>query len=207
VGFSIEYFVKDLKVYEYEWESTPYDKGSWQKFRHKMTLDGYKWLSKDNKIEKVIIDNFINQKSKQMKTSKVTQVVSVKPWTSTNGTIQYCRCVMENGDKIEIGKKKPVEVGWELTYEITGDAGQEYTKAKAVQPEQAPSSNQGTQAPRTAFVDNTKGMKIGHAITNAVNLHVALGSFPNNSKDDMMSSIKEYAKMIYQISEELNQEL
>jgi hypothetical protein len=48
-------------------------------------------------------------------------------------------------------------------------------------------------------------MKIGHAITNAVSLHIAegpfkLGAFTNDS-------IKEYAKMIYQISDELNQEL
>jgi hypothetical protein len=44
---------------------------------------------------------------------------------------------MDNGDKINIGKKKKLETGTELTYELTGGADdqQEYKKAKSVQPQ------------------------------------------------------------------------
>jgi hypothetical protein len=51
---------------------------------------------------------------------------------------------MENGDKINIGKKKEQQVGWELTYEITEQGQQEYNKAKAVAPESFNKSNNYT---------------------------------------------------------------
>lgn len=51
--------------------------------------------------------------------------------------------------------------------------------------------------------DNLKGIKIGHAINNAV---ILTGSHGTNGKD-LKTSIKEYATMIYQISEELNTEI
>jgi len=205
VGFSIEYFVKDLKVYEYEWESTPNDKGLWQKFHHKMTLDGYKWLSKDNQVERKIIDNFINQKLKQMKTSKVKQVTANGTFESNFGLMYKFEYQFEDGAIVNANHKSQggaFAVGTVLDYEITNA---QYNNGKVSKPMDVQGSNQGLQAQRPAFVDNTKGMKIGHAITNAVNLHVALGNTPstNNDKD----SIKEYAKMIYQISDELNQEL
>lgn len=66
-----------------------------------------------------------------MKTSKIKEVVSAKPHHSGN---IYHNLVMENGDKINIGKRKAQQVGWELTYEIT-DTQQEYNKAKSVQPQ------------------------------------------------------------------------
>jgi len=67
-----------------------------------------------------------------MKTSKIKQVVSKKDYTNSHGTTIYHQLLMENGDKIEIGKKKLQVVGWELDYEIT-DEGFEYQKAKSVQ--------------------------------------------------------------------------
>ena len=54
-----------------------------------------------------------------MKTSKIKTVVSIKPHqTEKYGTTFYHNLEMENGDKINIGKKKEQKVGWELTYEI-----------------------------------------------------------------------------------------
>ena len=76
-----------------------------------------------------------------MKTSKVKTITSVKPYNGQNGTVHYHNLIMENGDKINIGKKKEVQVGWELNYEIVGDQKedgtyqQEYPKAKSVQPQ------------------------------------------------------------------------
>ena len=49
---------------------------------------------------------------------------------------------MDNGDKLDIGKQKEQQVGWELTYEIIGDGQQEYNKAKAVSPDKFKSNRQ-----------------------------------------------------------------
>ena len=69
-----------------------------------------------------------------MKTAKIKEVVSVgEPFGKYN--ILYHKLIMDNGDKLDIGKTKKQEVGYELTYEFTGDLGQhEYTKAKSVSP-------------------------------------------------------------------------
>ncbi len=71
-----------------------------------------------------------------MKTSKIKTVVSIKPHqTEKYGTTFYHNLEMENGDKINIGKKKEQKVGWELTYEITEQGQHEYNKARAVAPD------------------------------------------------------------------------
>lgn len=73
------------------------------------------------------------------KTSKVKEIVRVNPYTGSHGTVYYHDLVMDNGDKINIGKKKEVQSGWELSYMIVGDQKddgtyqQEYPKAKSVQ--------------------------------------------------------------------------
>jgi len=87
-----------------------------------------------------------------MKTSKIKEVVNSKEWTNNGRTIIYHNLVMENGDKINIGKVKLQQVGWELTYDIIGDGQQEYDKAKAAQKEENNSyskpynSNQSNQS-------------------------------------------------------------
>lgn len=84
----------------------------------------------------------IKPKTMEIKTSKIKTVVSSKPFTNSFGTTIYHSLEMENGDKINIGKKTEQKVGWELTYEIT-DSGQEYNKAKSAQKVEAPVSNNG----------------------------------------------------------------
>ena len=71
-----------------------------------------------------------------MKTSKIKEVVNVgEPYGQYK--VLYHKLIMENGDKLDIGKTKKQEVGYELTYEFTGDLGQhEFTKAKSVNPMQ-----------------------------------------------------------------------
>ena len=64
----------------------------------------------------------------EIKTSKIKTVVQCKFHQSSGN--YYHNLEMENGDKINIGKKKQQSVGWELTYEIV-DEGQEYNKAKS----------------------------------------------------------------------------
>jgi len=77
-----------------------------------------------------------------MITSKIKEVVSVKPHENSYGITLYHSLLMENGDKINIGKKKEQLVGWELTYEIVEKGQQEYNKAKAVAPENFKSNGQ-----------------------------------------------------------------
>jgi len=80
-----------------------------------------------------------------MKTSKIKTVVSIKPHqTEKYGTTFYHNLEMENGDKINIGKKKEQKVGWELSYEITEQGQHEYNKAKPVAPESFNKSNNYT---------------------------------------------------------------
>lgn len=69
----------------------------------------------------------------EIKTSKIKEVVEVKPFTNAHGTTLYHSLIMDNGDKINLGKKKEQQVGWELTYEITETGQQEFNKAKSAQ--------------------------------------------------------------------------
>jgi hypothetical protein len=78
-----------------------------------------------------------------MKTSKIKNVVNTKEWSNNGKTIIYHNLEMENGDKINIGKVKVQQVGWELTYEIIEQGQQEFNKSKAVQKEQSNFSSGG----------------------------------------------------------------
>ena len=69
------------------------------------------------------------------KTSNIKKVVNIKEYEGKYGKTLYHDLEMENGDKINIGKKKEQQEGWELTYDITEFGQQEYNKAKAVAPE------------------------------------------------------------------------
>ena len=76
-----------------------------------------------------------------MITSKIKEVKSVsEPYSQYK--VLYHKLIMENDDKIDIGKQKEQQVGWELTYEIVGDGQQEYNKAKAVSPDKFKSNGQ-----------------------------------------------------------------
>lgn len=81
----------------------------------------------------------------QVTTAKVKEVISTKPWND----VIYHNLVMDNGDKINIGKKKTLVPGDELTYQQTGDGQQEYNKAKSVQKDQFSPSPQGGGNDRT----------------------------------------------------------
>lgn len=133
-----------------------------------------------------------------MKTSKIKTIHGEpKPFTNNYGTTYYHNLEMENGDKINIGKKSQCQVGWELTYELTGedDGQQEFKKAKSAKKEEGSYKGSG----------DLKGIKIGHAITNAVVLYCAKGHSDIDG-NGVANEIKHYAKMILEISDELNRE-
>ena len=73
-----------------------------------------------------------------MKTSRIKEVVSSKP--HSNGNI-YHNLILENGDKINIGKKKEQKVGWEISYEIVDEQSGEFKRSKSVQSQNTPPSN------------------------------------------------------------------
>ena len=67
--------------------------------------------------------------------AKIKRIEKIAEFTNTFGTTFYHQLEMEGvngavGDKIEIGKKKKQEIGWELDYEITERGAQEYQKSK-----------------------------------------------------------------------------
>ena len=148
-----------------------------------------------------LLTNIFNLET--MKTSKVKAVQANGTWDSPNGIFYKFEYQMEDNQIVNAMHKTAegfFKVGQEVEYEITKP---EYNSGKVRKPEQGfqGSANQGSTK---TYVDNTKGIKIGHAITNGVSIFLSNGSY---EAMDMKESIKAYAKMIHQISEELNNEL
>ena len=136
-----------------------------------------------------------------MKTSNIKQVHNVSEWkTPKNEIVYYHNLEMDNGDKINIGFKEHKKVGKEIHYEIIGDVGQhEFTKAKSI-------NKVWEQTRQTNKEDYTKGIEVGHAINNAVNLicaGVELNVKETNSNEE---KIYEYAKTVMAIGNRLKKE-
>lgn len=167
------------------------DKWEWQKYKRQVERDGTRVVSIND-------DDYETIKNKiKMKTSKVKAVQANGTWDSNYGTFYKFEYVMEDGQVVNANHKTQdgnFKVGEEVEYEITNS---QYNNGKVSKPQE------GFQGGTRTYTDNTKGIKIGHAITNAVSLYVALGGSGKDSKE----AIKDFAKMIYQISEELNNEL
>ena len=133
--------------------------------------------------------------------SKVEKIVGIKPWTGANGTVYYHSLLMDNGDKISLGKKKELAIGEELTYEILETGQQEYNKAKAINPE----FQQGAQSGGKKD-DYVKGIEVGHAINNAVNLICAGAELDIKECKSTEERIYESAKVIMAIAHRLKSE-
>ena len=72
----------------------------------------------------------------EVKTSKIKEVINTKEWNGANGFSSiYHDLIMENGDKINLGKKTIQEVGAELSYKIIEGGQNEYQKSKPVNPD------------------------------------------------------------------------
>ena len=89
-----------------------------------------------------------------MITSKIKEVVRVSEPYGKFNTL-YHNLVMENGDKINIGKAKTQLVGWDLTYTIEEEGQQEFNKAKAVQKEQNFTKSFNTQSTKPDSVQDS----------------------------------------------------
>ena len=134
-----------------------------------------------------------------IKTSKVKAIKEMKPFTNSYGTTIYHMLEMENGDKINIGKKSELKIGSEITYEIIETGQQEYNKAKSAKKEEF--------VPRQKSDDYVKGIEVGHAVNNAVNMLCAgleFDDIPEGINND--NKIYLYAKHIMKIAEKLKSE-
>ena len=69
-----------------------------------------------------------------MRTSKIQEIKEIVGDGEKWRGVYYHTLIMDNGDKINIGKKSKQEVGTEMHYEVE-ESGQEYKKAKAVNPD------------------------------------------------------------------------
>lgn len=140
-----------------------------------------------------------------IKTSKIQEIHKMSPWEGPNGTIVYHHLLMENGDLIDIGKKKECKVGWELTYRIV-DTQHKYNKAKAEQPQPGTPAAQNIQTNIQNKDDREKKIAIGHAINNATQIVMAQMTLDTSSvwtKEALRTNIKDRAKLILDIGLEL----
>ncbi len=136
-----------------------------------------------------------------MTTSKIKVIQHVKPFENSHGTTYYHNVEMDNGDKINIGKKKELQVGWELTYEIIGDESQEYRKAKSVNPEFSQSSNSGSSKP-VRDNNNQAIITIQTCAKIASEQYAIVGKF--GTPEEVGSYAKELAELLIKGAEELN---
>jgi len=132
----------------------------------------------------------------EIKTSKIKTVVSSKPFTNNYGTTIYHNLLMENGDKISIGKKTEQKVGWELTYEIV-DEGQEYNKAKSAKKEEVaiPVNNLSYPAPKNEGVQRL--IVAQNSMTNATNYGINAGM----SLDEIETTAKRLFDFVIKMAE------
>jgi hypothetical protein len=124
-----------------------------------------------------------------MKTSKIKEVVKTKDHANSFGTTIYHCLLMENGDKIEIGKKTLQKVGWELTYEVT-DSGFEYHKAKSVKKEEVIQTS-GDKP------NNTQNLIVAqNSLTNAVNFIIEAGG----GTDDVIKTMEKFYNAVLDLA-------
>jgi len=95
----------------------------------------------------------------------------------------------------------PFKIGDTVEYEVTRESEQYGKSGKVSKPQE-----QSFQKPSAPSGDDSKGVKIGHSLNNAVALYIHERQYAKTPECDMVSSIKNYAKMILKIGEELNNE-
>lgn len=122
-----------------------------------------------------------------MTTSKIKSINEIKEWAGAKGTVYYHNLEMENGDKINIGKKNELKVGDEITYEIVEFGQQEYQKSKSVQPQQ----NSG------GYQKDQEAILYQNHLTNVVN-HFTANGF--DSIDKKVNSMKDWVDVVSQVT-------
>ena len=129
-------------------------------------------------------------------TSKIKEVVRTKDYNNVHGTIIYHDLVMENDDKIQLGKKTLQKVGYELSYEIV-DEGHEYNKAKAIKPEEV-NGGQATSQPSKSGLDVQRAIIAQNALTNSVNYHSS--TMVGSDTDAIIKTMNEFFNAVIELT-------
>ena len=129
------------------------------------------------------------------KTSKIKAIRGDGHWDSPHGTLYKFEYEFEDGQLINAKHKKsesPFNVGDTVEYEIT-DTKWNNGKVRRIQEQ------------KKSF--DTKGIEVGHAINNAVNMLCAGVEFDNVDNNlPTGQKIVQYARNIMQIAEKLKSE-
>lgn len=102
-------------------------------------------------------------------TAKIKEVVRTKDYTGNHGTTIYHDLIMDNGDKINIGKKTLQKVGWELSYEIVDEQSGEFMKSKSIKPEEV--NGQSNYTPSSSGLNVQNLIVAQSCISSACVLH------------------------------------
>ena len=140
--------------------------------------------------------------------STVRSVQADGTWESKHGVLYSYEYTMSDGVSFKANHKSPgnaFKVGDHCTYSITKE--NQYGKLGKIRHadyEKPDKFQYNPVAPLGKGDDGLKGVKIGHAITNAVSLVCATGLVKDGDKSlSLKKSIKTYAELILQVSEEL----
>lgn len=128
-------------------------------------------------------------------TAKIKEVVRTKDHTNSFGTTIYHDLVMENGDKISIGKKKLQLVGWELSYEIVDEQSGEYHKAKSIKPEEVV----GTSVQNPSPSNQNTGLNVQNLIVAQSCISSACNLLQQSSKansEEVLKVAEEFYKFV-----------
>tara|TARA_R100000656_G_scaffold68882_2_gene51900 strand:- start:398 stop:847 length:450 start_codon:yes stop_codon:yes gene_type:complete len=126
-----------------------------------------------------------------MKTSKIKKVVSVsEPYGKFK--VLYHKLIMDNEDKIDIGKQKVQQIGWELTYEIQEKGQHEFDKAKAVAPDKFKSNGQ------TSYSSSVKKDDVQELIVRQSSLRSSVESHKgsNASDEEILKSAERFSNWV-----------
>ena len=126
-------------------------------------------------------------------TAKIKEVVRTKDHTNSYGTTIYHDLVMDNGDKIQIGKKKLQQVGWELSYQIV-EEGHEYNKANGIKPEDVGGSSGSSSSSGSAKSASVQNMIVAQSCISSA-CALLQGSSKNNS-EEVLKVAEEFYKFV-----------
>ena len=136
------------------------------------------------------------------KLSKVKSVQGNGTWSSNDGTLFYkFDYVFEDGQSLSAMHKdesNALPVGEMAEYEVKGSHTTYGDRGSVGKPQQGGGGS---------YNDNLLGIKIGHALNCASMMLTNNPNFQAATQNDKKEALKAYARMVYEASNEMNEEL
>ena len=152
----------------------------------------------DHYFPEVYAERVYDKQQLNIMKSKIKEIVEINSYENSYGITYYHNLIMENGDMINIGKKKEQQVGWELDYEITDDQ-QEFNKAKGIPLEQGATetSEESVKPPYKQVTDDERQTLIirQSSLTRAQEFY-ADGKDVMYSPEDVMKLAEKYENWV-----------